>query len=460
MKVRNLPPALLVLIVCGTIYCQQHKRPIPQRQVAVSSKYSNAPFDPSIDKLPALYHGIDPEPLYKALEARKKRSTKGEFETSEDYRQRVRRDFAAPLVGSITQNSLLAFETYELETSYDADSGEMLVTSKLENPIIGVTPKFDLGSLKLSFRPEPTTTYVGSNAYGAKVIVKKERSSLYYLLLENYADFENDPGLSRRGYSVDKSISTKIKVDVVNAKHLKDSLRLLVVGKLIEPYIEEGFLTTKPTINDPTELFAVFEYLQVEASELLVYDITTGQVLKRLSASTAKTETVEAKKPCNISASEIPTLRGFQLGQTYDEVAARFPRAMSTTSGMFDRLGIKERHLYILDLDEPGKFEDVSALELIFLDNALASVKIEYGGSVRWRDDTEFIAAVSESLRLPLTGWTGSRPSQLSCSDFVVELDSGSGIMNELTLKNKNLDSERRKRERAAEERQRQNLKP
>jgi hypothetical protein len=46
---------------------------------------------------------------------------------------------------------------------------------------------------------------------------------------------------------------------------------------------------------------------------------------------------------------------------------------------MFDRLGIKERHLYILDLDEPGKFEDVSALELIVLDNALASVKIEYG---------------------------------------------------------------------------------
>lgn len=300
----------------------------------------------------------------------------------------------------------------------------------------------------------------GSNAYGAKVIVKKEHANLYYLLLENYADFVNDPGLSRRGSSIDKSIWTKIKVDVVNARRLQDSLRLLVVGKLIEPYIEEGFLTSKPTINDPTELFAVFEYLQVQASELWVYGITTGQVLKRLTASAAKAENVEMIKPCTISASELPTLRGFLLGQAYDEVAGRFPRAMSTTSGMFDRLGIRERHLYILDLDEPGKFEDVSALELIFLDNALASVKIEYGGSVRWRDDTEFIAAVSESLRLPLSGWKGERPSKLICSDFVVELDSGSGIMNELTLKNKNFNSERRKRERAAEERQRQNLKP
>jgi hypothetical protein len=439
MKAHTLLLAVLALLFCGPIYSQQHKRQVPQRRVAVSTNYSNAPFDSSIKKLPAFFYGTDPEALYRALEAKKKRSTKDEFETSEDYRQRVRRDLAAPLIGNISQNSVLAFETYELETSYDADSGEMLITSKVENPIIGVTPNFERGSLKLSFKPEPTTTYIGSNAYGAKVVVKKQRSSLYYLLLENYADFVNDPGLSRRGYSVDKSISTKIKVDVVNAKRLKDSLRLLVVAKLIEPYIDEGFLTTKPTINDPTELFAVFEYLQVEASELLVYDITTGQVLKRLTASTA--ETVETSKPCKLSASEIPSLRGFLLGQTYDEVVGRFPRAMSTTSGMFDRLGIRERHLYILDLDEPGRFEDVSALELIFLDNALASVKIEYGGSVKWRDDIEFIKAVSESLRLPLTGWTGNRPSQLTCADFIAELDSGFGIRNELTLKNINLDS-------------------
>src|SRR5213593_4782210 len=76
------------------------KTPSRQQKPSVArssdtSTFSTQPFDLTVERLPAQYHGHDPELIYKALETRKKSATKGEFETTEEFRLRVQREEAA-----------------------------------------------------------------------------------------------------------------------------------------------------------------------------------------------------------------------------------------------------------------------------------------------------------------------------------------------------------------------------
>lgn len=312
---------------------------LSQTRRTAPSGYSNVPFNASVEKLPALYRGADPVALYNALVQRRKRSAKGEFETSERYRQRIQREEGTPLLGHIGLNSVMAFEIPDLETSFDADAQTLLAVISLGYPKIGVGPALDKRSLELKFKPDPTTTYVGSNAFGVKVVVKRQRSSSYGLLLENFVRVENGPpprsaernttgptaGLTkiraRKGDTItkiaaaqktsaddlarlngiapdaeleagqeikialgrwgSKTIWAKLRTDVSTAKHLKGSLRALVIVQLVPPYVEAGFLTSEPTIDDPTELFTVYEYLHVKVLEVWFYDVSNERVIEK-----------------------------------------------------------------------------------------------------------------------------------------------------------------------------------
>lgn len=108
---------------------------LSQTRRTAPSGYSNVPFDASVEKLPALYRGADPVALSNALVQRRKRSAKGEFETSERYRQRIQREEGTPLLGQITLNSVLAFEVPDLETSFDADAQTLLAVISLGHSI-------------------------------------------------------------------------------------------------------------------------------------------------------------------------------------------------------------------------------------------------------------------------------------------------------------------------------------
>ena len=77
--------------------------------------------------------------------------------------------------------------------------------------MIGVGPALDKRSLEIKFKADPTTTYVGSNAFGVKVVVKRQRSSSYGLLLENFVRVENGPP-PRRAMPTDPTAGlTKIR---------------------------------------------------------------------------------------------------------------------------------------------------------------------------------------------------------------------------------------------------------
>lgn len=235
--------------------------------------------------MPPSYRGADPEALYKNLEKRKGSSVKGEFETTADFNRRVAAEGKAPISGSLTKDSLIAIQVKEVTTLYNADNQEMGVTIKLSVPIVGVKPAPRLRTVRAKEELSPTETYIGTNAMGARTRVEKTRAWIYELIITNYASFTQ---------GADK-LSYNIKMDVPTAMRAKKTLGALAIIKLKEPYIREGFLSSKPTIADPNDVFAVYEYLNARLIELWVYDVETGQIWLKQPATAPDAPEAEYK---------------------------------------------------------------------------------------------------------------------------------------------------------------------
>ena len=110
-----------------------------QRLGATAEGFAQSPFDPSVEKLPPGYRGHDTKEIIAALMRRESQSAKDEFETTEQFRQRLKKLEASPLFRGLTVDSLLAFVVDGLETRYDADREVMSVGVDPRNIPGGVT---------------------------------------------------------------------------------------------------------------------------------------------------------------------------------------------------------------------------------------------------------------------------------------------------------------------------------
>jgi hypothetical protein len=179
---------------------------------------------------------------------------------------------------------------------------------------------------------------------------------------------------------------------------------------------------------------------------------------------------------CKITLADSPEVRGFKLGQKYEDVVKGFPSGRY--SGVLDYEGeFGLRSVDILDVpyharlaaslpetklpDEWVKrFEGADSVNLEFLDGMLVSIEISYDDSTKWDNPLEFTAAIASALKLPTEGWRG-RPyhPQLVCAGFTVE------TWNETTrprfiMKTIGYESEIAKRKADAEKKKRTTFKP
>lgn len=223
--------ACLILLLCLQVFAQQQE--------------SLAPFNLDQKRLPPNYHGMDAELIRERILARSRQAQKDEFETTEQFRQRIRRLEAEPFAGNLTTDSLLAFEVAQLTTAYDADNALMKV----------IAAPYKLRALPraASLRTPPIIEALA------------------------YMEFANSTDFGPTGSSGDEhpSIVESIKMDIPTARKAKESLRALAVVRLRSPYItERGY--------PPRSLYA-------ELLEVWFYDLTSGEIY-------AKTKVEELKK--------------------------------------------------------------------------------------------------------------------------------------------------------------------
>lgn len=191
------------------------------------------------------------------------------------------------------------------------------------------------------------------------------------------------------------------------------------------------------------------------------------------------------KKPaCSLTLEQAPTIRGFRLGMSLDEVMLPFKEQTSRqiTNAVESRLreGANRFHgkstvvlpdsIMVFGADaqplaahvrNPREFENVTRIAFVFLDRRLFGLTVEY--DMTWQSLEQFVGATSSSLNL--TGeWTHARTldgesAALNCQAFEIQVglrngsSRGAAVTPYVKLRDTSLEAEIEKRKEQEQER-------
>lgn len=230
------------------------------KQPAPNIQFSTDRFDLAATSLPRMFMGNSPSNLHQAL-LRGKPSEKGEFETTAQFEARQAAFSERPLLERLTSQDPIAISIsppprqFDISLKYDADAARMMLQlSKAYFP--------RECSLPLQSNSRKTGSYIGANAFGAKIKVTKHEVD--YLCLTGADDTKVDFPLAR-----DKD------------ERVKATLRVLLVGQLVPPYASQAENYSSATISSPEEVMYRTYVLHMNVEQVWVYDWMTGEVVYR-----------------------------------------------------------------------------------------------------------------------------------------------------------------------------------
>ena len=133
---------------------------------------------------------------------------------------------------------------------------------------------------------------------------------------------------------------------------------------------------------------------------------------------------------CTLKQADLPAapeLLGFHLGMTALQAKARVPQI---AFGKVDAIGISKTTInpgFDPRMDQQA-FANVRSISLEFLDEKVSSVWLGYEDSFKWHTVDDFVAGISQSLRLP-DAWESwrSRGKRIRCADFQIVVSTLAG---------------------------------
>lgn len=132
------------------------------------NSYDNKSFNLSSEKLPKNYLGHDIKKVFAAL-SKRRLSTKDEFETTDEYQERIKRELKKTIYGSLTIDNIYAFKSMaSIDTNYDADK-EILHATIKPDPIFNPD---NLRDERLAFLI--LIDYQSKGSYVARILLEHE----------------------------------------------------------------------------------------------------------------------------------------------------------------------------------------------------------------------------------------------------------------------------------------------
>lgn len=250
------------------------------------------PFDQNITALPDNFVGHNIQQITDLVLNRRRKMKRDEFETTEQFQKRLEKLQSAPLAQGFQLTSSIAFITPSISV-YDADKEVMqLTTRELSAPqdilnivddykfkdIDGQVVKQEYASLSIQRSTIKRETYMGSNAYGAKVEVLREYIVDSKLAIVNWLAL---PGLDKLSDLKRPKVTLNLNMSPDKARQCKNSLRLLIVGNMFDPLVGESFASTKPTLTNPIEALIITNAIFINVSSIWVFDQKTGEIIAR-----------------------------------------------------------------------------------------------------------------------------------------------------------------------------------
>jgi hypothetical protein len=138
--------------------------------------------------------------------------------------------------------------------------------------------------------------------------------------------------------------------------------------------------------------------------------------------------------PCPVQ--QLPSLRGFRLGMPLMDVKGALEDASLFDSKISGDNSVGSRAIRIQGSELKGdNAEGVDDVDLVFVDDRLAHIKVNFNGGMHWDSASDFFTRMSESLGLPKPSEEGARGSNqrnqkytVECASFAVTLAYSFGV--------------------------------
>jgi hypothetical protein len=242
-----------------------------------ADRYSVVPFDPSVETFPAGFRGNDPERVYEAL--KRSKLTKDEFEPTEAYNRRMEALKVQPILGSLTLQSLYAFDLelfdgyhlpsdpsysgQKVKPTYDADSSRMAVSP---SSTLILDSNFQLYYFRSKSRVTPRGSSIGSNVFGVARTIGSYSYDSYCLAVPS----------AYSGLRIEFTIAPD------KARVARDGVSILLVGNLEEPYtLPDDVNGWSAKIDHPFEYIFEEHQIRFDPEYVIAYDPATGEILAR-----------------------------------------------------------------------------------------------------------------------------------------------------------------------------------
>lgn len=252
-----------------------------------------------VDDLPPYYIGHSYGELLSALTDREKVATKGEYESTFNYKVRMAKFNERPIIGTTNYRSRFAFTFLPNEDQfamkYDPDISEMDITVTWTNRIEFGGYSTPYSSLTWSESSRKVGSYIGRNAFNLALRVSVYRNDSYYLVTElpnlekigqKIASFTLDSPvyMSFKKVALSEALRASIRIPPSDARLAKINLRILVIGRLAEKSVLYRESRDTPDITDPYDRYNFDHAINLAVEEIWLYDYKTGKVYVRFGA--------------------------------------------------------------------------------------------------------------------------------------------------------------------------------
>ncbi len=274
MSLSKMWQRLAVVAVClfafGTVVASTISLAARNSQETKGRPLTSIAFDPAWTRVPKAFKGSDIKAIYSELFQRF--SARGEFETSADYENRLASQKAA------VSTYRFAFKPVEAENRYEADAGKLYVTIKGRQDAIG---RYDWFTIAKEAKQLPS--FAAQNAFGATIMAKRIRESLYDAVLSNIVFFSEKARAKGEDIGCGGGeITLGIPCTTSEAKAMKDRLSVLFVVAPAEPYHAVDSWEGGPSLDMPVRIELSSRAVYTTVLEIWVYDSVTGAVLLKV----------------------------------------------------------------------------------------------------------------------------------------------------------------------------------
>jgi hypothetical protein len=288
--------ALIVMFSSNSLYAQQRggRRggqprsgaggpPGAAPRTLLPPEFDNRPFDITLQQLPPQYLGCDAELVYTRIKNGQENMKKGELEAVRQDQKMTEQGPPLPVARTLDLQSTYAFRFNPEERLYNAQDKILQVYCPFSTVLENGKEDGTRRGLSVKYQPRVDNKLIVTNAQGAKVEFEELKFREYFVTFANFKEFPVEKSES-------ESIIGKIHVLPADAAQLKESIAVLLVCTLVDPYIASDSVQQKPTPDKPRDYFAQYYYLDVHLLELWFYDFNTGKILLKMKAGEASQE--------------------------------------------------------------------------------------------------------------------------------------------------------------------------